>query len=841
MKTLGAFLAVAVAAAQLPGVAYAQVCGRGAGDVTVSGTQVLNTFHPSPPGVATLVLAGATSIPVAAARSGGGAAIATGDLVAVIQMQGAELDQREENLTNGIYGDGAGGADRRGVIAGATFRAGTYELARAAGPVTAGALPLMSGLTNGYFATDAVTAAGNVGSGFHRYQVVRVLEARDLTIPAGATLTSLAWDGRSGGVVAVDVSRNLIVNGAIDVVGMGFRGGSPVIPAGTPGSETNNPQLCRKGEGLAGTPTRVYSRLGGVVVGTDGLFGSESERGGPGNAGGCPVASDSGGGGGGGGRPGGVGSVGPNPNLDPNVPRPGEGYANLTRLLMGGGGGSGSLDDPAVVGAVSGQAGGGLVLIRAANLSGLGTVRADGDSGGTQPQEGGGGGGGGGSIFVFTNSTSFAGVTLRSRGGNGGTTQTTDDGGGGGGGGGFVLVATPTGMATVTVDVQGGAGGTSPTQNGGAGTGGFQQVSTPPIGTPPCPVECTTPAHCADGNVCTTDTCTAGVCSNPAVTAGQPGGCTAPQVCSGAPSNTCVQCVTNAQCSGATPVCDSANVCRAPPVVSTPANGSTTNNPTPPITGTAEAGSTVTVFIDGANAGTTTATAGGTFSFTPAASLGNGPHTVSVTAGTPALPSNTNTFTVDTVAPAAPVVQAPANGSTVTTARPPITGTAEAGSTVTVRVDGVVIGSTTATAGGTFSFTPTADLSQGSHTVNVTATDAGGNVSPVSNTNTFTVDSVAPAAPVVQAPANGSTVTTARPPITGTAEAGSTVTVRVDGMVIGTTTATAGGTFSFTPTADLSQGSHTVNVTATDAGGNVSPVSNTNTFTVDSVAPAAPV
>ncbi|MBL8957602.1 MAG: adhesin, partial [Myxococcaceae bacterium] len=196
--------------------------------------------------------------------------------------------------------------------------------------------------------------------------------------------------------------------------------------------------------------------------------------------------------------------------------------------------------------------------------------------------------------------------------------------------------------------------------------------------------------------------------------------------------------------------------------------------------------------------------------------------------------------TVDSVAPAAPVVQAPANGSTVTTARPPITGTAEAGSTVTVRVDGMVIGTTTATAGGTFSFTPTADLSQGSHTVNVTATDAGGNVSPVSNTNTFTVDSVAPAAPVVQAPANGSTVTTARPPITGTAEAGSTVTVRVDGVVIGTTTATAGGTFSFTPTADLSQGSHTVNVTATDAGGNVSPVSNTNTFTVNPT-PGAPV
>ncbi|MBE2248581.1 MAG: hypothetical protein IAE78_03455, partial [Myxococcus sp.] len=296
-------LAVVLLSALLPVAASAQVCGRGTTDLTVAGTQVLNRFHPAPSSVTTTVLAGATSIPVGAARSGSGAAIATGDLVLVIQMQGVEIDRREENTTNGRYGDGAGGADRRGALA-TNFRAGLYELARAAGPVAAGALPLMSGLTNAYLSTDTVSSGGNTGAGVHRYQVVKVVEARDLTIGGGATLTSLPWDGQSGGVVAVDVARNLVLNGRIDVVGMGFRGGSPVIPAGTPGTETNTPQSCIKGEGIAGPTSRLYSRLAGVTTGATGLYGTESERGGPGNAGGCPLASDSGGGGGGGGREG---------------------------------------------------------------------------------------------------------------------------------------------------------------------------------------------------------------------------------------------------------------------------------------------------------------------------------------------------------------------------------------------------------------------------------------------------------------------------------------------------------------------------------------------------------
>ncbi len=147
----------------------------------------------------------------------------------------------------------------------------------------------------------------------------------------------------------------------------------------------------------------------------------------------------------------------------------------------------------------------------------------------------------------------------------------------------------------------------------------------------------------------------------------------------------------------------------------------------------------------------------------------------------------------------------------------------------------------TATAGGTWSFTPTVPLADGPHAVRATATDAAGNVSVSSNTNSFTVDTIPPPAPVVVTPANGSVTSDNTPTYSGTAEPGVTVTVIVDGVSVGTTTATAGGTWSFTPAAPLADGPHTVKATAMDVAGNTSADSNTNSFIVDTVAPAAPV
>ncbi|WJD72833.1 Ig-like domain-containing protein [Pseudomonas asiatica] len=237
------------------------------------------------------------------------------------------------------------------------------------------------------------------------------------------------------------------------------------------------------------------------------------------------------------------------------------------------------------------------------------------------------------------------------------------------------------------------------------------------------------------------------------------------------------------------------------------------------LSGTAEPNSTVTL-IDGSGnpIGEVTADGSGNWTFTPATPLPDGT-VVNATASDPA--GNTSpaaTVTVDSSAPAAPVIN-PSNGAT-------IGGTAEAGATVTLTDgSGNPIGQVTADGSGNWSFTPGSPLPNGT-VVNATATDPTGNTSAPSST---TVDSVAPAAPVVE-PSNGSE-------ISGTAEPGSTITLTDgSGNPIGQTTADGSGNWSFTPGTPLPDGS-VVNATATDPAGNTSGQGST---TVDGVAPGVP-
>ncbi|WP_085692703.1 MULTISPECIES: Ig-like domain-containing protein [unclassified Pseudomonas] len=237
------------------------------------------------------------------------------------------------------------------------------------------------------------------------------------------------------------------------------------------------------------------------------------------------------------------------------------------------------------------------------------------------------------------------------------------------------------------------------------------------------------------------------------------------------------------------------------------------------LSGTAEPNSTVTLTDGSGNPiGEATADGSGNWTFTPATPLPNGT-VVNATASDPA--GNTSpaaTVTVDSSAPAAPVIN-PSNGAT-------IGGTAEAGATVTLTDgSGNPIGQVTADGSGNWSFTPGSPLPNGT-VVNATATDPTGNTSAPSST---TVDSVAPAAPVVE-PSNGSE-------ISGTAEPGSTVTLTDgSGNPIGQTTADGNGDWSFTPGTPLPDGS-VVNATATDPAGNTSGQGST---TVDGVAPGVP-
>lgn len=295
-------------------------------------------------------------------------------------------------------------------------------------------------------------------------------------------------------------------------------------------------------------------------------------------------------------------------------------------------------------------------------------------------------------------------------------------------------------------------------------------------------------------------------------------------------------------------------------------NGQLTNDAQPTLSGTTEANAIVTIRSNGTIIGTANADGSGSWSFTPTNALAQGENIFTVTAtdvaGNTSGASASFTVLVDSVAPSAPVIltvqdnTAPTtgpipNGQISNESRPALSGTGEVGATITVLSDGQPIGTTIVGAGGTWNFTPSTALGNGLHTLTVTATDSAGNTSLPSGGFTYTVDTQAPAAPVITQVAddvgpltgnlnNGQATNDARPTLSGTAEANSTVKIYDNGTLIDTVSADGGGAWIFTPGTALSNGNHTLTVTATDAAGNVSSTSAGFNIVVDTVAPLAP-
>ncbi|HCR1841582.1 Ig-like domain-containing protein [Enterobacter kobei] len=291
-----------------------------------------------------------------------------------------------------------------------------------------------------------------------------------------------------------------------------------------------------------------------------------------------------------------------------------------------------------------------------------------------------------------------------------------------------------------------------------------------------------------------------------------------------------------------------------------------TNDRAPTLNGTGEPGSTITISNGSDILGTVNVPSSGLWSFTPPVPLPNGTYVLTATAtdaaGNPSGQSNAWTITVDGTAPDAPVItqvvdDAPGGtlgslnlNDTTNDATPTLSGTAEANATVTIRADGVVIGTTVADGLGAWSFTPSTPLGEGPHALTAVATDAAGNTSGVSNSWGLIIDSVAPATPVItqvvdDAPEglgalnpNGSTNDTT-PTLNGTAEPGSTVTIRLDGADLVTVPVGSNGTWTYTPTAPLGEGPHTFTVVATDAAGNTSLPSTGFNIIVDTTPPVA--
>ena len=109
-----------------------------------------------------------------------------------------------------------------------------------------------------------------------------------------------------------------------------------------------------------------------------------------------------------------------------------------------------------------------------------------------------------------------------------------------------------------------------------------------------------------------------------------------------------------------------------------------------------------------------------------------------------------------------------------------------------------------------------AQLANGSHTLEVQASDGQGGQS--SQSVNFTLQMSAPPAPVITAPADGASVAAPQISVTGTAAPGSRVQVRVDGQPAGAPI-TTGLSGSFAATVPLAEGTHSLTAVAGNAQG----------------------
>lgn len=154
------------------------------------------------------------------------------------------------------------------------------------------------------------------------------------------------------------------------------------------------------------------------------------------------------------------------------------------------------------------------------------------------------------------------------------------------------------------------------------------------------------------------------------------------------------------------------------------------------------------------------------------------------------------------------------------------TGTAEAGSTVRLFIDGAQSASGTAT-GGAYSLTATA-VTAGAHSVTATAQDAAGNVSAASAALSVTVDTTN--AGVTASPAGGTYASAVS--VTLSSEAGAAIYYTTNG----TTPTTASTRYT---TAITISATTTLKAISVDVAGNTSAVMS-QTYTIGGAAPAAP-
>lgn len=170
----------------------AQCATAGAsGSATISGT--VNNYWPATASLGS----GGTSVTLGAARFSGGAAIAPGDLVLIMQMQNATIN----TSNNSRYGDNVNGDPGSGWTALNSSGNFAYARATSAVPTTGGTLTI-----------TASTGVAFTASGQSRFQVIRVPQYINATLSGTPSRLMERRDRRRAGARrrrdALNVGRN---------------------------------------------------------------------------------------------------------------------------------------------------------------------------------------------------------------------------------------------------------------------------------------------------------------------------------------------------------------------------------------------------------------------------------------------------------------------------------------------------------------------------------------------------------------------------------------------------------------------------------------------------------
>lgn len=352
----------------------------------------------------------------------------TGDLVMIIQMQGATINGSNTSAYGTITDYGS---------------AGTYELARIHW-IAGNTIHFQKRIINTY------DVAGNV-------QLVYVPEYKNVSVDG--MLTCKRWDGKVGGVLALQASGAVIFNADVNVDAAGFRGGT-IYDQTTP--------VTNYEEAFIGTDLQKYSQKGEGIAG----FGQSNQtlgRGAPANGGGGGGNHNAGGGGGANGGCGGLGGYSYKHSRYSGNYKNAQGIGgkpltiNTGKLFLGGGGGAGHSNQGS---SSNGGNGGGIVFISATRLIGNNqTIYARGAATMAASRDGASGAGAGGTIALEIRGACEM-LTIDVSGGKGGNTdnysERQDVGAGGGGGGGIIgLSGVAASFSNVAFNVQGGLNGLS--------------------------------------------------------------------------------------------------------------------------------------------------------------------------------------------------------------------------------------------------------------------------------------------------------------------------------------------------------------------------------------------